>query len=199
MGTAAATLMSCVLLWVVGCSSSEPRPGPADTGVSLDADAVVARDADAVEARDADAVEARDASVDGGASCFTPEGREIPAGTVFAAGNGAYCRCETAGFGFGCTNGRCEPACFEAPDGGTTRCMSGSECASGTCLFDPGCTGEPGYCVVGSTACQVGVGQPPGPPVADAGVEFFNFCGCDGVTYHGPCVTVPYRHTGNCR
>jgi hypothetical protein len=63
-------------------------------------------------------------------------------------------------------------------------CASGSECTSGFCVFEPGCTPPKGKCTGG-----------PIPPCAVAHA----YCGCAlGKTYNACLPTVPFSHVGAC-
>lgn len=65
-----------------------------------------------------------------------------------------------------------------------SRCASGSDCTSGVCVFEPGCTPPKGQCTAG-----------PMPPCAVANP----FCGCAlGKTYHACLPTLPFSHAGAC-
>ena len=64
-------------------------------------------------------------------------------------------------------------------------CASGSECTSGTCVFEPGCAPPKGKCTAG-----------PIPPCAVANP----YCGCAlGKTYNACLPTLPFSHAGACK
>lgn len=132
-----------------------------------------------------------DAAVVTAAQCTLPGGRVIPAGMAYGqAGDCNMCICQPPSGVFCYTAG-----CADA-DVGQRRCQSDGDCGSyGTCLFDPGCGSEPGYCVPATEGCAQGAPSRPGlntPATAQ------RFCGCDGITYASNCPSVRYAHAGAC-
>jgi hypothetical protein len=109
--------------------------------------------------------------------CRSPTGRECGYSAVGGcpADDGCnWCDCQSGGFA--CTLVLCN---F---DGGglAPRCMQKSDCPSGQfCVFDPGCSGEPGRCTNVLECVQSGTG---------------NYCGCDGAKFEseGPCPDRPH-------
>lgn len=88
-----------------------------------------------------------------------------------------------------------EPSCTAAGClGGNLRCSVHSDCGSGGfCHFDPGCSGELGWCTQNNSRCGGETNPAAGPNAADV------FCGCDGLTYEGAqCIGKPWRHRGPC-
>ena len=102
-----------------------------------------------------------------------------------------------------CGDGGCELSCTAAaciPDAEVmpTVCTSGAECGQTApryraCAFNAGCEDPSGFCIRVQSFCDTLTAVPAGD---DAAVTY---CGCDGVTYEGPCPLVPYRHSGPCR
>lgn len=188
-----------ILILCAGCAretaTTSLDAAPGDTGATSSVDAGASPDAE-------------DAGSRGPRHCVY-NGRTIPAGMVFSDGCN-QCYCEAAGFGRGCTGDVCEATCTAAlcacgTDGGPVeagacmvQCTAQGQCGQGAggtnpCLFDPGCEPAVGYCVHTQPGC--GYAETPNvPSTATEGV----ICGCDGVTYAGPCPKVPYRHVGPC-
>lgn len=98
------------------------------------------------------------------------------------------CHCGTTAEGVSivfCTTGLCQVS--------VVRCSAHSECGEwGFCHFDPGCSGELGWCTQGYSGCA---GENPVAGPTATGV----ICGCGGVTREGgPCLGKPWRHRGPC-
>lgn len=133
-----------------------------------------------------------DAAVVTATSCTLPGGRVIPAGMAFgqATNDCNMCICQPPG-GVFCYAAGCADAAV-----GQRRCQSDNDCSPfSTCLFDPGCGSEPGYCVPASEGCAQGA-----PMRSDLNTPSTaqRFCGCDGLTYASNCPSVRYVHTGAC-
>lgn len=134
---------------------------------------------------------------------FSDSGVRVGAGLVSGeptACNQCICSgsgnsCPPEGCSFSCTAVACLPS-FGPP--ARTPCTSSAECGDGAptyniCVYNLGCEAPSGYCIAIQSTCPTAQATP-----ADAGAES-RYCGCDGVTYEGPCPVVPYRHAGPCQ
>lgn len=105
--------------------------------------------------------------------------------------NECECRSGTDGFGqpggVSCTLKACTPSVL--------RCTGQGECGeTGFCHFDPGCTGEAGYCTQPQSACA----REENLEASESEAEGV-FCGCDDRTYRGTrCIGRPWAGWGPC-